>query len=299
MLDVVVASLEVVIEVRSHFEKAAEFDVVMAQQVIQPAFADEDDPRIQRDRLRLQCGGADKAQGLARRLDTHLPGKQGLLERLPDEWPAQHTARIQNEVAAGCLQQCAAAHQAEVRHQCPHFRLVLDAPDDVRIAGVGLVNDRRLVGICVVDDKVYFILAVELHGIRAEERHRRGLRLLEVLRVPDDVVLDFVKVGGDSRHRLVLLLQVGELHADRVFGNLLVKRFHLFAVRLAEFRHHLDALLQLIAEVFDRGFDFLALILGQLVEFLVTNHLTVDDRCQYVAGGRLQDTDALFCRSLV
>ena len=65
MLDVVVAALEIVVEVRSDLEETAELDVVMTEQVVQPALADQYDPGIQRDRLGLQRRGADKAQGLA------------------------------------------------------------------------------------------------------------------------------------------------------------------------------------------------------------------------------------------
>ena len=82
---------------------------------------------------------------------------------------------------------------------------------------------------------------------------------MEVLRIPDDVLLHLVEVGGDTRHRVVLLPQVGELHADRVFGNLLVERFDALAVRLAELRHHFDAFLQVFAQALDCRFDLLAL----------------------------------------
>ncbi len=170
MLHVVVASLQVVVEICRHLEEAAELDVVVAQQVIQPALADEDDSRIQRDRLGLQRRRAHPAVGLGGRLDLHLPGEQGLLECLPDERPGQHAAGVEDQISAIRLQQRAAAHQPEIGYQRAHLRTVLHTADNVRVARIGLVDHGRPVGICIIDDEVHFVLAVELLGIPPEER---------------------------------------------------------------------------------------------------------------------------------
>ena len=94
--------------------------------------------------------------------------------------------------------------------------------------------------------------------VPTEERQRRGLRLLKVLRILDDVFLHIVQVDRHAGQRPVFFLEIRELKTDGMCRYLLVEGFYALAVRLAQLGHHLDAGLQLLAEALDRGLDLFA-----------------------------------------
>jgi len=65
-LHIFVRAFQYIIEVGGNLEQAAELLVIVAENLIKPAFADQDDFYIERNWLRLQRRRADKAQRIRR-----------------------------------------------------------------------------------------------------------------------------------------------------------------------------------------------------------------------------------------
>jgi len=72
-LHIVFRTCQVVVEVSSHFEQAAELLVIVAQHVVEPTFADQYDLDVQGNRLWLEGRRTHKPQRVRWRFDTHLP----------------------------------------------------------------------------------------------------------------------------------------------------------------------------------------------------------------------------------
>ena len=135
-------ALNAVFEIRRHLEQLVEIRVVLLQQVIEQAVAEQHDLDIQRHRLRLQRDGADQAVHLAQRFDANLARLQGAFQAFPGKGLHQHFAHVQQQVAAVGPVQRTRLDQGEIRHQRAQLGDMLDPPDQVAVGRVVLADDR-------------------------------------------------------------------------------------------------------------------------------------------------------------
>jgi hypothetical protein len=224
---VVRRALHFVLEVGRHLEQLAELRIVLGEQVIQHAVADQDHLGVERDRLRLQRHGADQAVHLAERLDADLAGGQRALEALPGERLGQQLERIQQQVAAVGLMQRARLDQQEVGDQRTELGNVLDPSDQVLVGGVVLVDHRRAFGRLAPHQQVD-AKAVEI-GQLAGERGQAGqgfLGMAELVHALDDVLLHLVQVAAHRRVVRIAAAQVVDQVADGEQHRFLVELAH-------------------------------------------------------------------------
>jgi hypothetical protein len=135
-------------------EQGGKLGVVLAEQVIDQALADQHHLQLQRHRLGLDLDGAGQADQIRQRFDPHFTGPQAALQPFPGVGLGEHLDRVEDEEAAVGPMQRAGADQREVAHQGAHVHHVFDAPDEVlqgrvvfvdhRPAAVGGFSTRRL-----------------------------------------------------------------------------------------------------------------------------------------------------------
>ena len=187
--------------------------------------------------------------------------------------------------------QGAALDQGEVGVQGAHLRLVLDAPDQVLIARVVLVDQRRAGAVGVVDQQVDQIAVERGQPLAVEEFFRRcGAEDIQALF--DDVALDLVEEARHLGQLRVARLQFGELALDGGARHCLVELLDLLVVLAAGRRHLLQGLAQHLAQVLAALLDLLALGGIELVEAFGVEHLAVLQRRQGEAGRGAQQEDA-------
>ena len=139
---VVRRALDLALHVGVDAEERGELGVVLAEQVVGEAIADQHHLELERHRLGLELHRAGHADQLGERLDAQARGLERALEALPGEGLGQQLERVEHQEAAVGAVQRAGADQGEVAHQGAHVHQVIDAPDQVLQRGVVLVHHR-------------------------------------------------------------------------------------------------------------------------------------------------------------
>ena len=176
---------------------------------------------------------------------------------------------------------------------------MLDLANNVLVARIGLVHDRRMgIGI-VADDEIDLEQIEELLGSLNEERQRRRILFTKVLGVRDDRLLDRVEPGYNSRLFRVTPLQVFEEHADGMLGDAPVELLDAFPKALLQPRHPLDVLLELVTKPMDRRLRRFALLRRELFELFVRQYLPFPGRGEHESCRCLQHANAFVRRALL
>ncbi len=183
--------------------------------------------------------------------------------------------------------------EGEVGHQGAHAGDVLDAPHQVDVGRVVLVDHRRPVQVGIVHQQVDLI---------AGEGRRvgiRGLAFLAVALAKELSVVDYVaahrpQVVQHRRQVGVVRLQLLYQCPDRVLSDLPVQ-FLEAAVHLALPEGDLtEGLLQVLAQLVDELPEMLLFLFRELSELLRVKDMAIPDRGQGVASGRVDEGDAAF-----
>jgi len=214
------------VEVCLDLEDLGEVLVVGEQELVPDRIAEQDHLAVERDGLRLQRLGGEQPVALRQILDADLAVTDGALETLVHVRVAEHVLDVEDQVAAVGLGERAGADHREVGQQGAELRPPLDAPDQVGERRVGLDDDRRSLGVRVVDDDVDLV-AGEVRLLPGQpqprNRHRLLFAIAEVLDVVDDVLLYSLQVLADLLVVRVALLEVVHERAQDVHRDLLVE----------------------------------------------------------------------------
>ncbi len=271
-----------ILKVDHHLEQLAELGVILVQLVIEHAVAQQHHLHVERDRLRLQRDGTDKAVDLAQRLDGDIAGAQRPLQPLIGIGLLQQLARIQQQIAAVGLVQRARLNQRVVGNQRAHLRDVLHPAQQILVGGQLHVDHGRALLLAIVHQQIDLIVReVGLVG-RASPHQRRQRVLLfrllclqEAVHVFDDVLFHRRQVVGKLGQLAEAGAQLVEQRAHSKGRHFLLQLAYLLArLALPERRLAHDAL-QLLLQLLYLGLDPLLLLPRQLEELLRLNDLAV------------------------
>ena len=242
---------QLVLEVSNHFEQLGEVGVVGLQQVIQLALADQDDLDVERDRHGVERHRVDQRQHLAERFDPNLARTQGAFQTLPGIRLHQQLVRVEDEIAAVGLVQCARFDEGEVGDQGAEVFDVLDPADEVGVGGV-IGRHHRRAGEAVAIDQDVDLVAAETGRRRQGETVQQRWRLrgfAEFVGVLDEVGLDVVEIGAHGLDVGVFVAQLAELVFHRQAGKLAVEGAQAGAFLALPLRAFADELVQLFAHL--------------------------------------------------
>ena len=112
--------------------------------------------------------------------------------------------------------------------------------------------------------------------------------MLKVLGVINDVLLGLVKVCANLLQLTVFLLEFIQQDTHGVCSDTLIQRLDLLTMPLLYPGYALNAFLKVSTQSFDLFLDLESLVLGQFIEFLVTDDFAIAKRGKDVASWRLQ-----------
>ena len=194
-------------KIRKNLEDLREIRVVGRQQRKSPAAAGDQQTRVDRHRLRGHPRDREKPEGVVA-LDVQSPGLEHPLEGLPDQRLGQGVVEVEDEKPAGGLQDAAGLDAGKVRDQFAGLvDDALDRPEEVPVGRNALDHDRGSGGAGVVHEQVHLVghEAVARRGRREGElQHRRVRRLLEIVEVREDTLLDLAEVPAHLLLRVAL-----------------------------------------------------------------------------------------------
>ncbi len=153
------------LEIDGDLEQVLEIGIVLRQEVIEHALAEQHDLDVERNGLRLERHGGEHAVDLVGHVDAQLARFQRALQFFPGEGRQQHLARFHDEIAAVGAMQRARLDQRVVGDQRAVLRDMLDAAEQALQIRIVFIDDRRALAFAVVDHQIDLIAA--------QCRHRR------------------------------------------------------------------------------------------------------------------------------
>ena len=261
------------------------------EQKIDLRLPDQDHLDAQRNRFGLERHRVGQAQHFFQRLNPEFAGLERTLEAVPGEAVAQQLECVDHEVTAVGAMQRARLDQREIGHQRTHLRMIFDPPGQVLVSRVILEDDRRAIGVGVIDDHVDAVLEKLADPAGDIVRVRGALARQEVLGVLDRVFFHGREIGQDVGLLTVALLDPGHQLFHRVQGDFLVQRLDPLMVLALQQGHVTDDVLQLQLEFRDQLFDTLFLGVRQFFELRLIQRSTVDRWPQRVPRRRPHDHD--------
>jgi len=124
------------------------------EQVVPARMADQHDARVERHRARLGRGGDRRPAAAMALLDADLAVAQGRLEHRPELGVGGDRLGAQHQHAAIGAVEGAGTHEREIGGERALFLAVVDAAEHRLVAGIGLDDDGRRLGVGVVDQQV-------------------------------------------------------------------------------------------------------------------------------------------------
>ncbi len=278
-------------KVRRYLEELAEVPIVGLEQEVEHALADQHHLEIDGNGLRLEGRRAGKTQHPLQRLDPDLAGSQYPLECVPGKGVCEQAQGVEYQEAAVGAVQRAGFDEAEVGDESAHVGNVLDAADEIDVAGVVLVDHWCPVQVCVVHQQVDAI-AHKRRVIRARCLALLAVPLAKGLCVVDDISLDCGQIVEHYGQVGVVDLELGGERVDSGLGDL--------AIELLETPPHFplperdltQGCLQILPQLVDDLADSLFFFLSQLSELLRAQDLPLSHGCQGVAVRGMNQCDA-------
>ena len=181
---------------------------------------------VQRDRLRPQALGGDKAQPLTGLFYGDLLAPDSSLQANPREGVAQHPLGGQHQVAAIGPMEGALPDHGEVGEKGAELGLFLYPAKKVAVGGIELHDHRRSSKLGVAHNYIRLILPEGQlrRPRRGQGRNRLGLSLTpELGKALHDVILHLLQVALDLRKTLVFLYQFGNGGGHSIQSYLLVQ----------------------------------------------------------------------------
>ncbi len=264
-------ALDLALHVGVDLEELRKIRVVLAQQVIDEALADQHHLEVQRHRLGLELHRAGETDDVGQRLDADPAGAQAALEPVPGVGLRQHLDGVEHQEAAIGPLQRAGADEREVAHQRAHVHHMLDAADEVLQRGVVFIHHRAGAVGGILDQQID---QVALH--RNAAGVGRGLGVAFALRgfaqrfaALDDVLQHRVEPGDHLGQvavgRLEVLDQVRHGDAQRLAAGLLDAALQLAAPA----RKLVHELVHALVHGLDVRCQLALPLFGQLLELLL------------------------------
>src|SRR6056297_1276948 len=175
--------------------------------------------------------------------------------------------------------QRAALDQGEVSKQVAHVRHVLDAPEQILVAGMVLEHDWRAGRLAVIDQYVDAIAAQRPLILLCDAQHRHRLLAAVLIKEIVDVVDDILDHGIQilQHRRLVAPAPMHVFHQvlHRDPGDIPIQLPDLALALALPTRHLVDDFFQFLLEFLDLFTKRLALSFGQFVELIGRHHFVV------------------------
>ena len=144
LADDFVAPLHFFVEFDAHFENLLEVLLVVVEQLVHVAVADQDDFHVHVDRLRLQRRSAEREEHV-HGLDFELAVIQRALQRAPHAGFGERVERVHDQETAVGAQQRTAAQIHEIGiPAAARVVAALDGAEKIRVGGNGLENHRAI-----------------------------------------------------------------------------------------------------------------------------------------------------------
>ena len=147
-------TLQFVVEIGGDLEELTEFRIVVAQHVIDPAFADQNNLGVQRCRFRFQRHRRYQIERLSKRFDPHLMGEERAFQALPCKRHGQDFSCVENEIAAVGAMKSSGLDEIEIGNEGPHLGDMFDAANQILIRGLIFINNRSSLKFTAIDDDI-------------------------------------------------------------------------------------------------------------------------------------------------
>src|SRR5210317_1679114 len=130
---------------------------------------------------------------------------------------------VENQVATVCLLQRTNPNHAKVSEQRTHLGPMFNLANQVRVAGVWLVNNRSWLAQLVTYDEIDFVRRKNSRRILPEKWQRRPVLMPKLLGVRDNILFYIVKIAHDVRQIAIVRFQFLKQNADGVRCHLPVE----------------------------------------------------------------------------
>src|SRR5579863_1594764 len=197
------APVHLLVEFDANFENLLEVVLVIVEELIHFAVADENDLHVNVDGLRFQCSGAEREEKVYR-LDFELPVIKRSLESAPHSGFRERIERVHHEEPSVRAQQRPATKIHEIGiPAAARIVAAVNRAEQIRVRGDGFKNNGALIMLVMSENYVYTIdaerIAILALGPRRSGAVRRGLllfafALLERLEVVKNVMTDFLEI---------------------------------------------------------------------------------------------------------